>query len=79
MPTTDKELVALLKKRNYDGQYDDLIEKAAKGYFHDFKSDLATPKMALAAELEKFPELADIRKAVMDGEYDDEHPNDGDE
>lgn len=73
---TDKELVELLEQRNVSGRYDNLIARAKSGDFHDFKTTTeATPKMALAHELAQFPELNDVRQAVINGMYDEEWPS----
>lgn len=78
--STDKELVIELIIRNKQGRYDELIHMAVARYFHDFKSPDDGPagdKLLLVEILSKFPELADIRKAVIDGVY-DEAPDDED-
>jgi hypothetical protein len=73
--STDKELVELLNERNIDGRYNELIDKAKSGYYHDFKSELATPKSQLVEDLSYFPELQDVRESIIDGDY-DEPPGD---
>jgi hypothetical protein len=69
--TTDKDLVEVLEKRNTAGRYDLLIQQARQGLFHDFKTTLGLPKMALVQALDHYPELADIRKDVANGVYDE--------
>ena len=71
---TDIELVDELVKRNADGRYDILISNAKSGMYHDFKSRIAMPKMSLAKELHQYPELADLREAVINGQYDEDFP-----
>lgn len=81
--STHIELVEELTKRNTEGKYDALIERAKNKGYHDFKfdeekyEDCICPKMDLAGDLSAFPELADIRNAVIGGEY-DESPDDED-
>lgn len=73
--TTNVELVVVLNDRNKNGKYDDLIDKAKKCWFHDFKAPddaLAGDKLLLVQMLSNFPELADISVAVINGEYDEE-------
>lgn len=70
--STTVELVQELEKRNVDSRYDQIIAEAKEGEFHDFKNNkYATPKIALVGYLDKFPELTDIKKAVIAGEYDE--------
>ena len=80
--TTDIDLVNVLIKRNTDGKYHDIIERARKKGYHDFKCedeypDCVCPKVDLVHDLSKFPELQDIRNDVVNGEY-DESPDDDD-
>lgn len=76
--STNIELVNELIKRNTKGKYHAIIERARDKGYHDFKfdeekyPDCVCPKIDLVADLAKFPELEDIRKAVIDGEYDEE-------
>ena len=52
------------------------IQKDAKsGAFHDFLSQDATPKMNLRARL-CMDNLQELGDKVVDGEYDDEQPED---
>jgi hypothetical protein len=71
---TDIELVEELKKRNTEGRYDRLIANAESGMYNDWRSMIAMPKMSLAKELHEFPELADLREAVINGVYDEDIP-----
>lgn len=71
MGNTKTDLVEVLKKRNDNHLYDQIIYDAAHGRFHDFESDEVAPKMVLVAELRKFPELSDVVNMVMQGEFDD--------
>ncbi len=80
MKTTTKDLVQELTGRNSAGRYDSIIARAKDNGYHDFKctdEDIICPKMDLCNDLSVFPELADIRQAVMDGEY-DESPDEED-
>lgn len=75
-----KTLAVILSRRD-PVKYKAIIERAALNGYHDFKFDTipghpewaedVCPKLALVDDLSAFPELADIRQAVMDGEYDD--------
>lgn len=71
------ELVEELQKRNTSGAYDAMIAEAKAGEFHDFKNEKYTcGKVELADQLSKFPELTDIRTAVIQGEYDEQADED---
>lgn len=52
-----------------------IIEQAKVGYYHDFRTGLATPKAQLAHDLQAVG-LLDIRARVINGDYDDESPED---
>jgi hypothetical protein len=71
-------LPELLEKRNQSGRYDELIAKAKKGCYHDYKFDVVDPdcefpcpKILLMEDLMRFPELHDVMKMVADGAFDD--------
>jgi hypothetical protein len=74
--STNIDLAELLETRN-TGRYDELIRKARAYAYHDFKQHKYDPncdyepKMFLLIDLQQFPELADVRQAVMDGVYDE--------
>lgn len=80
MSTSSKYLAVILAKRDPE-KYKSIIERASLNAYHDFKfdqipghpeyGDTICPKIQLVEDLSRFPELNDIRKAVMDGEYDD--------
>lgn len=72
--STNKELVQELQERNTERRYDQLIINAKSGRYHDYKNpeDVVCGKVELVLDLSPFPELQDIRKAVMDGDYDEE-------
>jgi hypothetical protein len=74
---TDIELVDELTARNEGGRYDILIANAKSGMYHDYRSMIAMPKMSLAKELSQFPELADLREAVINGKFDEDFPKKG--
>jgi len=58
--------------------YDHLISEAKAGEYHDFKNNKhVCGKVALVVDLDKFPELSDIREAVKNGDY-DESPDEED-
>lgn len=71
MKRTDVELVSELEKRNLNGRYDEIINNAIMGMYHDFKSDEATPKTLLVLHLDNFPELEDVSEDVQNGVYDE--------
>jgi len=81
--STNKELVEELTERNTKGKYDALIERAKTNGYHDFKfdedkyADCICPKTDLVNDLFAFPELADVRKDVINGVY-DESPDEED-
>ncbi len=75
--STNIELVSELTKRNTDGRYNSIIERAADKGYHDFKfdedkyEDCICPKIDLVDDLDKFPELNDVRQDVINGIYDE--------
>lgn len=76
--STNKELVADLIVRNASGKYNEMIDEAKAGEYHDFKNlKYVCGKVELINKLDKFPELSDIREAVVNGEY-DESPDEKD-
>ena len=50
-----------------------IIEKAESGYYHDFDTPIATPKIQLHTDLLDAG-LVEIDKKMQDGDYDDELP-----
>ena len=50
-----------------------MIIKAKNGYYHDFDSQLATPKMVLHNDLLALG-LVEIDKKMQNGDYDNEAP-----
>ncbi len=76
--STIVELVKELAERNSDNKYDEMIFEAQSGEYHDFKNNkYVCGKVELVDKLSKFPELEDIRKAVINGDY-DESPDEDD-
>ena len=73
MGTTLKELVSDLQAKPKSTERDYLIILARSGYYHDFQTELAAPKIQLAVDLMKvgYPDLAE---KVKQGAYDDEVP-----
>lgn len=71
--STNKELVEELTRRNTKGEYDQLIKNALANRYHDYKNpdDVICGKIDLVNELTHFPELSDIRKQVINGDYDE--------
>lgn len=63
-------------------KYKAIIERAAANGYHDFKydkvpdhpeyDDCICPKSKLVDDLSEFPELSDLRKRVIHGEFDDD-------
>ncbi len=76
--STSKDLVEELTRINIGSRYDELIAKAKDNWYHDYKNpgQVVCGKVELINDLEKFPELAYIREAVMNGEYDEEADED---
>lgn len=50
-----------------------IIAKAKKGYYHDFDTPLASPKIQLHIDLLDV-NLPDIDQKMQNGDYDDESP-----
>lgn len=72
------ELVQELAERNSEGKYDEMIFEAQSGEYHDFKNNkYVCGKVELVNKLADFPELSDIRDAVIAGSY-DESPDEED-
>jgi len=81
MGSTKVELVALLRERQGRGKDRShalarVIERARAGVYHDWDSDLDTPKIQLVNDLSavKRVDLSDIIEKVKEGEFDDEPP-----
>ncbi len=84
-----KDIAEILRQRDAE-KYRAIIERAELNGYHDFKHDripdhpeyaeCICPKMQLVMDLSKFPELADITRRVVDGEFDESpDPIDGEE
>lgn len=70
--STHIELVVELTALNNNNQYAEIIAEAQAGEYHDYKNNkYVCGKVALVEKLEAFPELDHIRKAVINGEYDE--------
>ena len=71
--STNKELVEELEARNSNGQYDQLIANAKSGRYHDYKNpeDVVCGKVEFVNDVSAFPELMDLRSAIMAGDYDE--------
>jgi hypothetical protein len=69
MDTCTKKLVEALETLPQSFNRDELIRRAKKDRFHDFKSDSATPCVDLVMQLRAagFEEMA---KRAMEGEFD---------
>lgn len=68
------DLVQELESLNTGNRYDQLIENARNGRYHDYKNppDVICGKVELVKDLHAFPELQELSKAVKDGAYDEE-------
>lgn len=73
MGTTKKELVEDLWKKPYSLTRATIEQRAKRGDYHDYDSDLATPKMELVRDL-RAAGFDDLAEKTIDGAYDDEHP-----
>jgi len=75
-----KDLAAILSSKD-PVKYKAIIDRAANNGYHDHKfdkipghpeyGDIVCPKIQLVNDLARFPELSDIRTAVMNGDYDE--------
>lgn len=79
MGSTKNELVALLRERQGRGKGRSfalarVIERARAGKYHDWESDLDTPKVQLLVDLRAIRgiDLSDIIEKVKEGEFDEE-------
>ena len=72
--STLKELVRDLEALNTGDRYNQLIENARNGRYHDYKNppDVLCGKVELVKDLYAFPELQELSKAVQEGAYDEE-------
>ena len=70
-----KDLEPYLKKFGGEKKQNliNLMERAYNGYYHDFDSELATPKLQLIHDLDMLG-LTVQKKKVMNGDYDDKSP-----
>lgn len=67
---TMTDLPARLQAYNQDGSLDDLILRARTGYYHDFKSPLACPKIQLVNDLMRHG-LVQLAQEVKQGKFDE--------
>lgn len=74
MGNTKVELVQDLENTTPTLERDEIIQKARAGYYHDFESPYATPKMQLHMDL-LAAGLKDIDQQMQNGDYDDESPS----
>jgi hypothetical protein len=67
------DIKAAVPEWNQKPNVQKIIELAKTGQFHDFRSEFATPKMALVQMLDftEEPKLLPIREAVIRGNYDE--------
>ncbi len=75
MGSTLKELVVDLESKPAHVHRDLMIKRAKAGYYHDFLTPAATPKMMLVQDMSMLG-FDDIAAKVRSGEYDDEAPCD---
>jgi len=76
MPGTLTRLVRDLRCKPDDGFRDEMIAAAEAGRWHDYRSPLGMPKIALDAELRRAG-YEDLSRRCRQGDYDDE-PSDAD-
>lgn len=74
MGSTKKELLEDLWKKPHSLARMEIITRAKRGYYHDFDTTIATPKVQLVADLNAAG-FDDLAQKAMDGDYDDEHPS----
>jgi len=70
---TKTTLVADLEQKPESVLRDRLIARARAGYYHDFETELATPKVTLVKDLANMG-YEDLAQKVKDGGYDHEPP-----
>ncbi len=77
MASTKTDLVAILierqkalPKRSQNLAW--VIDRARSGKYHDWESDLDTPKIQLVADLRRCPGCEDLVARVMEDEWDEE-------
>lgn len=68
--STKTKLVEDLFKKEPGAYRDALIKLAKDGYYHDFETTLATPKITLHDDLMRAGYL-DLAQNVIDGDYDE--------
>lgn len=73
MGSTTKELVADLRTKPYSLKREYVLQRALKGVYHDYDSELATPKVTAYMDLLEAG-FRDLAEKVKDGAYDDEQP-----
>jgi hypothetical protein len=73
MPSTKVELIAELLQKPQSVQRDRIIERASQGVYHDFETQLATPKVVLICAL-RDAGFDDLAEKTKQGAY-DEHPS----
>lgn len=71
--STNKELVTELEAINKLGKLDFIIAKAKANFYHDYKQPehIVCGKTEFVNDCAGIPELAKLRQAVMDGEFDE--------
>jgi len=82
MGNTKVDLVRDLKVKMVEEYYseekveaiDKMISRAQRGYYHDFETELAAPKMQLHKDLLSLG-LDELDKKMQQGAYDDESPS----
>jgi hypothetical protein len=71
MGSTKKELVDDLLRKPYSLERDRILQEAYAGGYHDFDSELATPKVQLVQDL-RGAGFEDLAQRTIDGAYDEE-------
>lgn len=72
--STNKEMAAEMEGINTNGKLDEFIRKAKENFYHDYKQpeDVVCGKTLFVSESTNVPELQDLRKRIMNGEFDEE-------
>lgn len=73
MGSTKKELVDDLRKKPWSLKREYVLQRALKGVYHDFDTELVTPKIQLVADLRQAG-YEDLAQQAVNGAYDDEEP-----
>jgi len=73
MGDTKTDLVRDLRSKPYSVDRAKMECRALDGYYHDFDTQLAYPKVQLVQDLRQLG-FEDLAQKTIEGHYDDEHP-----